>query len=117
MRKEYSSLIRAGEYKKFYKTRIRVLKDIIPRFSTFYENLKYLRIPILLIAGEEDHVVPIFKVSGYLSGGFPRAITFFPSLERNHINLSVKMIKNCGHMPIIEHPDIVNKYIDRFISK
>ena len=100
MRKEFMSLVKAGEYKKFNKTRTRVFKDIVTKLGNFHENINYLRLPVLIIAGEDDRIVPLFKLSAYRSrGSFPRAINFFPTLEEININIKVKLIKRCGHIP------------------
>ncbi|MDQ0228881.1 alpha/beta fold hydrolase [Metabacillus malikii] len=62
--------------------------------------LKNMRIPILLVAGREDNLLPIERVF---------------STENKMITQVV--IENCGHMSMLEQPDILIKAIQDLIHR
>ncbi len=108
--KENFALIRSGDYQKTYITRTRVLLDILPKLTRFHWRFAYLDLPILLISGDKDRVVPMFDFQNY-------GYKYFKTLEFKNSNAKVRFIKNCGHLSVIEAPDKVNEYIDEFLRK
>ncbi len=60
-----------------------------------------LSIPMLIIWGQEDKIVPVLQAKV--------AKEKYPTAE-------LHILKNCGHMPHVEYPDKVNELVANFIN-
>jgi pimeloyl-ACP methyl ester carboxylesterase len=66
------------------------------------DQLKTIKVPTLIICGEDDKLTPV-KYATYLN---------------EHIsNSSLHIIKDAGHMVMLEQGDVVNKAITEFLNK
>lgn len=65
-------------------------------------NLKAIRIPTLIIHGEEDRAIPV-KLSHNLKAAIPHA--------------DLKLLSEVGHLATLESPEHVNTYISDFLLK
>jgi len=65
-------------------------------------ELKQIKVPVLLLWGEDDEVTTMDV-----------AETFHRELP----NAELVTIKNCGHAPMIEHPDWFAEQVSRFLKK
>lgn len=80
---------------------IYAIDDLIPEdIDEVSKRYKYIKIPTLIIWGEKDVVIP--KSKGY-------------RLKKDLQNSKLKIIKNCGHIPHEEKPEIVLKYLLNFL--
>ncbi|MDP7357499.1 MAG: alpha/beta fold hydrolase [Pseudomonadales bacterium] len=66
------------------------------------EALSQIRCPTLVICGEDDGMVPP-ENSRQLAGGIP--------------NAKFELIAQCGHLPMLEQPDIVARLVTGFIDR
>ena len=74
--------------------------ELPARASDYRRALATLDLPVLLIHGREDRVVPAAHC-GHAGGGIPRA--------------SVRWVDRCGHFPHIEHASVVNGWLGQFL--
>jgi pimeloyl-ACP methyl ester carboxylesterase len=65
-------------------------------------ELKNVRMPTLLLWGEDDEVTTMGVAETFA--------THIP-------NSTLVSIKNCGHAPMIEHPDWFNEQVKNFLAK
>ena len=66
------------------------------------EMVSHLTMPVIVIWGDKDRILHVSSVEVY----------------RQYIqNLEVVILKDCGHMPMIERPEETAKYYTNFISK
>ncbi len=78
---------------------IRGIKNqIVNHFEEYSSNMK---IPILIIWGDEDEIIPMPKKDYVLK--------FLPHAQ-------FEVIPDCGHTPMIEHPETVNRMILDFLE-
>jgi 2-hydroxy-6-oxonona-2,4-dienedioate hydrolase len=95
-----------GEIVTILEDRSRVLNLIHAARSAKKDNLKDLlgqiRVPTLLLWGEDDNVTTM------------QVAEMFHSLIPNSQLVS---IKNCGHAPMIEHPEWFAEEVKKFLSK
>jgi len=110
---EVIALTNSGEYKKTFITRTRVLRSVVPLLKTFHNKFNYIRIPILVIVGNQDRIVPISVIRQQERQTVEQ---YFKSLESLNPYSTVKIIEKCGHLLTIEQPDEVNKMINEFIK-
>jgi len=124
---EFSALIRSGDYRKIQITRIRALRSFIPLLTNYYKKFIYISIPILVIGGKQDKVIPFKKIDarnafqaretpGFSFTGLESPETFYKNLEMLNGDCKVKLIDNCGHLPNLEYPEIVNSLITEFLK-
>jgi pimeloyl-ACP methyl ester carboxylesterase len=66
------------------------------------EELKNIQIPVLLIWGLQDKITP------------PAVAKEFSSLLQN---ADLKFIDNCGHVPMMEEPEIFNDLLSMYLDK
>jgi pimeloyl-ACP methyl ester carboxylesterase len=67
-----------------------------------YEEVGQLNLPVLLVWGKEDHTVP-FALSAELRKAIPQA-EFHP-------------IDDAGHVPYMEHPEVVDPVVVQFLKR
>ncbi|MGC1121287.1 MAG: alpha/beta hydrolase [Candidatus Methanofastidiosia archaeon] len=65
------------------------------------EEIHRISIPTLVIAGQQDVLTPL-KYSQYLADNIKSA--------------RLEIIENCGHMAMLEQPEVFNSAIERFLS-
>lgn len=65
------------------------------------EILKKIKVPVLFIYGKQDEIIPLDKTIEQAS---------IPSIS------SVNILKNSGHLGMIEEPEAANKAIEDFLS-
>lgn len=65
------------------------------------EILKKIKVPVLFIYGKQDEIIPLDKTIEQAS---------IPSIS------SVNILKNSGHLGMIEEPEEANKAIEEFLS-
>jgi pimeloyl-ACP methyl ester carboxylesterase len=85
-------------YQKEFKKWFTLASEINPLLSLF--RLRDSQIPTLYIMGEEDHM-------------------FLPSITKlvqNHIESTLHVIPNCGHVVNVEQPNIFNEVSIKFIN-
>jgi pimeloyl-ACP methyl ester carboxylesterase len=91
----------AWDAKAAYLATLRdVRADFSDRATAYRRAAGTLRLPVLLVHGRRDPVVPAAHCEN-VSKGFPRA--------------SVKWLDACGHFPQIEHADTVNGWLEDFL--
>jgi len=66
------------------------------------ENLRQITVPSFLIWGKEDQITPVS-----VGEEFNRLLP----------NSELKLVDRCGHAPMMEQPDVFNRYLDEFLSK
>lgn len=64
------------------------------------EFLHEIKIPVLLIWGEQDLVTPVSVAYEF---------------HQNLSNSTLKLIGDCGHVPMMEQPKLFNQYVAEFI--
>ena len=80
---------------------LRHLGSVLPaRAADYRRALATLDVPVLLIHGRQDPVVPAAHC-GHACGGIPRA--------------AVRWVDRCGHFPHIEHASAVNDWLGQFL--
>jgi len=66
------------------------------------ENIKQIKIPVLMISGQKDRIIP-------------------PLLGKNAASLndqiSHQILKTVGHLPMLEDPDIFQAMVRSFLGK
>jgi pimeloyl-ACP methyl ester carboxylesterase len=67
-----------------------------------HDEVARLALPTLVVWGAEDRLLPFAPVPGWVSR--------LPDGE-------LEVIERCGHMAIIEHPELVAERILRFLSR
>jgi pimeloyl-ACP methyl ester carboxylesterase len=77
-----------------------VRADFADRAAGYRRVAGTLGLPVLLVHGRQDPVVPAVHCAN-VSKGFPRA--------------SVRWLDACGHFPQIEHADTVNRWLEDFL--
>jgi pimeloyl-ACP methyl ester carboxylesterase len=81
----------------------KVMQDLLPDLmqSTLAENAHKLGVPTLMLYGDEDRLVPLGQVR--------RAAAQLQSGR-------LEILQQCGHMPIIEQPDVVIRLLRSFME-
>lgn len=69
--------------------------------SDFDEELAEIDIPVLILSGEKDQIIPITKALA-MAATIPEAI--------------LKIVPDAGHLPMIENPEATTKALDEFLS-
>jgi pimeloyl-ACP methyl ester carboxylesterase len=77
-----------------------VRADFAGRAAAYRRVAGTLSLPVLLVHGRQDPVVPAVHCAN-VSKGFPRA--------------SVRWLDRCGHFPQLEHADTVNRWLEDFL--
>jgi pimeloyl-ACP methyl ester carboxylesterase len=75
--------------------------ECVERRADYQRALATLEMPVLMIHGRQDRVVPATHCAEVTSG-LPRA--------------TVRWIDRCGHFPHLEHPSLVNGWLDEFLA-
>ena len=95
-----------GEIATILKSRMNVLNLIHAARSAKKDNLLHLlpeiKVPVLLLWGEDDQVTTM-EVAEAFAKHLP--------------NAELQTIKNCGHAPMIEHPEWFSEHVERFLRK
>jgi len=78
-----------------------VREDFVDRGEAYRRAVSTLDLPLLLIHGREDRVVPAAHCTE-LAEGVPRA--------------RLRWIDECGHFPQIEQPAVVNGWLSQFLA-
>jgi len=89
---------RAVENKKFNE---KVFKDFISSPAMLEDHFKALTMPVLIIWGDKDQILDVSSVS---------------VLERGIKNHTTRILKDCGHVPMMERPGETAGYIKSFIE-
>jgi len=72
--------------------------EVVPNFFSLEKDLPKIKAPALILWGDKDKVIDISDV---------------PVFERGLINHKTVIIKDCGHVPMMEKPkETVTQYID-----
>jgi pimeloyl-ACP methyl ester carboxylesterase len=71
------------------------------RKQNLKNSLSKIKHPVLLIWGKQDNVTPINV-----------AYEFQTSIPHSDL----RVIDNCGHVPMMEHPELFNRYLTEFLS-
>ncbi|MCB0530486.1 MAG: alpha/beta fold hydrolase, partial [Saprospiraceae bacterium] len=66
------------------------------------DNLHQITAPTLLIWGREDQVTPAFVGE-----------KFHELIDTSRLIF----LENCGHAPMMEHPDVFNKHLEDFLAE
>ena len=91
----------AWDAKAAYLATLRhVRADFEGRAAAYRRVAGTLGLPVLLVHGRQDPVVPAVHCAN-VSKGFPRA--------------SVRWLDACGHFPQLEHADTVNRWLEDFL--
>ncbi|MFA6234943.1 MAG: alpha/beta hydrolase [Bacteroidota bacterium] len=112
------------DFEWMVEERVRMAKD--PAFERFayavsrsvaamvdepvWQNIDRIRVPVLVLAGEKDNLIP----NPYLHGGTTRGV-----MEEGVARMPsarLQMIPDAGHMIQIERPDIVNEAMISFLK-
>ncbi len=65
-------------------------------------NLDQIKVPTLLVWGKDDTITPAFVGE-----------KFHELIEDSRLHL----IDQCGHVPMMEHPETFNNYLERFLEE
>jgi pimeloyl-ACP methyl ester carboxylesterase len=65
------------------------------------DKIDDINIPTLLLWGENDNVTPV---------------KFWADFPKKNKNISLSIIENCGHSPMMEQPTKFNKILNTFIN-
>ncbi len=88
------------------KSRINTLNLIHAARSAKKDNLlsvlNQIKVPTLLLWGEDDEVT---------------TMTVAETFHKNMPNSELRTIKNCGHAPMIEHPEWFAEQVQQFLKK
>jgi pimeloyl-ACP methyl ester carboxylesterase len=79
----------------------RLQNECSQRHADYQRALATLEAPVLLIHGRQDPVVPAAHCAE-AAAGLPRA--------------TVRWVDRCGHFPHLEHPSVVNGWLDEFLA-
>jgi 4,5:9,10-diseco-3-hydroxy-5,9,17-trioxoandrosta-1(10),2-diene-4-oate hydrolase len=71
-------------------------------YSPNVRGLGRINVPVFLIWGREDKLVPMSHAA-VAAQGFP--------------NARVQILEKCGHLPMVEHPQVFNELIVSFLSQ
>ena len=77
-----------------------IREDFAGRAAAYRRVAGTLGLPILLVHGRQDRVVPAAH-GATVAKGFPRA--------------SIRWVDGCGHFPQIEHAETVNRWLEDFL--
>jgi pimeloyl-ACP methyl ester carboxylesterase len=117
--KEYLGLIYSGEIDRIGKTRAKVLKFIYTKGignTALIDMFKKMEFPVLIISGDEDKFMPATELTN--SGPTrQRPSDFWKNVVSLNSRAKLQIIKDCGHLAVIERPDEMNKAIDEFVSQ
>lgn len=96
----FKDTIRSKDYKESSGFHKETIKKLLSKDMT--QDIKQINKPTLLIWGEDDDQSPIwmaYKWKEYVK------------------NSQLEIIKNCGHFPERDYPEITAKFIDNFIGQ
>lgn len=79
----------------------KIFSDIMARPSMFEGQFARFTMPVLIIWGDKDQLIDVSAVT---------------VLEKGIKNHSTKILKDCGHVPMIERPEETASYIKNFID-
>jgi len=79
----------------------KVFKDIMTSPAMFEDHFPEFTMPVLIIWGDSDRLLDVSSVS---------------VLEKGIKNHTTKILKECGHMPMVERPEETAGYIKSFID-
>jgi pimeloyl-ACP methyl ester carboxylesterase len=113
--KERLGLIFSGDINKIAATRNKVITLMYKSTGNYglIKRYKSFNFPILIIAGNKDAMIPIPEAPDWTRESPER---FWKSVASENVNTTLRIIKNCGHMPVIEYPDRVNSAISDFLK-
>ncbi|MDX2502751.1 MAG: alpha/beta fold hydrolase [Deltaproteobacteria bacterium] len=70
-------------------------------YRPIVENLELIKCPALIIWGRQDRVLPVIHGQ---------------AAEKVLPNARLKILENCGHLPMLEHTQLFNDTILDFLS-
>lgn len=113
--KEYLGLIYSREIDKVYATRKKILRHSYTQTgnTVLLNSFLQFQFPVLVISGKQDNAIPIPEAPDWSRQDVTE---FYKNVIKQNTNATLKLIDNCGHMPVIEYPDLVNQYIHEFIK-
>jgi len=79
----------------------KIFKDMMDAPAMFEDNFKTLAMPTLIIWGDKDQLLDVSSV---------------PVLEKGIKNHTTRILKDCGHVPMMERPEETAGYIKSFIQ-
>ena len=100
MRESYGARTSPAAKAAYLATLRDVRRDLLERAPDYHRALATLDVPVLLIHGQQDGVVP--------PGHSREAAEILPRAR-------VRWIDGCGHFPQIEHAEIVNGWLTEFL--
>lgn len=96
----YAARVSPGGRAAFFSTLRSVRADLVAEGERYRRDLASLALPVLLIHGVQDRVIPP-----------AHAETVAADLP----NAAVRWLQECGHFPQIEHREIVNGWLAEFL--
>jgi pimeloyl-ACP methyl ester carboxylesterase len=75
-------------------------EELVGRREAYRRAIATLDLPVMLVHGRQDRAVAPAHCAE-AAEGFPRA--------------RVRWLDACGHFPHIEHPDVVNGWLEEFV--
>lgn len=79
----------------------KIFRDIVAKPAMLEDKFAKFTMPVLIIWGDRDQIIDVSSVS---------------VLEKGIKNHSTKILKDCGHVPMIERPEETASYIKKFID-
>lgn len=79
----------------------KIFKDFVSKPAMIDQNFAALTMPVLVIWGDSDKLIDVSAVS---------------VMEKNIKNVKSHILKNCGHVPMVERPEETAEYIRAFIE-
>jgi len=79
----------------------KIFKDLIDKPAMFEKQFTKFTMPVLIIWGDKDRILDVSAVT---------------ILEKGIKNHSTKILKDCGHVPMMERPEETASYIKKFIE-
>lgn len=113
MLREYVGLLISRDIQNTYKTRNQIELSALQARIHLRDAYKNLTMPILLLAGKEDKIVPTVYPSTMER---PDTVQFFTGISKDNKNTQLILLDNCGHMVPIEYPEIVLKSLLEFVK-
>ena len=100
VRHDYGARTAAGARGAWLRTTRALRDELVARRPAYRRAISTLDLPVMLVHGRQDRAVSPAHCAE-AAEGFPRA--------------SVRWLDACGHFPHIEHPELVNRWLQEFV--
>ncbi len=112
--REYLNIIYSREIDKIAGTKNKVIRTGMKNTANFQLRTMFKRMPfpVLIISGDNDKAIPMREAPQWTQ---ENPESFWRKIAGLNPKAKYKIIKNCGHIPVIEAPDTLNEIIEKFL--